>query len=789
MFRHSCLLLILGLISVQAYSQMPSFGWSVEISDREVLIGNPAVSNEPGEIRVYQRGLTGARWHHNATLRASDAKAGDLFGSAVAVKDDVLAIVAEQADDETSAVYVFERDMSSGAWTEKAKLGLPSTPDSLRLGSSVALVGDRLFAGVATQESGTVRVYSRSVDGWDEVGELQPSIDAAGFGTAIAADESNIYVGAPVHEGSGGVFVYSHSLSASGATIEMTILTHDGPPGLGTSLEVLGNGSVAAGAPGYVMGASDDSGPPPSGSVVVFSKTESGDWYATEVAPENGSPMNLFGLKLASAQNRLFVGAPGSNQFSGEILMYDIGESGTLTESGRTGGAEGDQLFGMAVAASGRVVVSTAPGANFGEGAASVLMTDLETGETSAESRIAPTPKVELFAASGVDCDEGTAGQFDCSDVDLLSFVPLDELGATDQVHLNDIWGWTDPETGREYGIVGKTNGTVFVDVTDPLNPMYIGQLPMTEGANPNAWRDMKVYKDHAFIVADGSGPHGMQVFDLTQLRDVESMPADFEESALYDNIHSAHNIVINEESGFAYIVGSQDGGETCGGGLHMVNIQEPTRPEFAGCFADAGTGRAGTGYSHDAQCVMYDGPDTAHRGKEICFGANETALSIADVTDKTAPVPLSTAAYPNVSYTHQGWLSGDQSHFFVNDELDELDGNVSGTRTLIWDVSDLDDPQLLREFISDNPSSDHNLYIRGNLMYQSNYLSGLRIFDISDVENPVEVGFFDTVPGAPDKAGFGGSWSNYPYFESGTIIITSMNEGLFLLRKQTLDI
>ncbi|WP_457653725.1 choice-of-anchor B family protein, partial [Rhodocaloribacter sp.] len=189
------------------------------------------------------------------------------------------------------------------------------------------------------------------------------------------------------------------------------------------------------------------------------------------------------------------------------------------------------------------------------------------------------------------------------------------------------------------------------------------------------------------------------------------------------------------------------------------------------------------------AQCVTYHGPDTEHRGREICFGANETALSIADVTDKAHPVALSQATYPNVGYAHQGWLTEDQRYFFMDDELDELQGKVEGTRTLIWDVSDLEDPQLVEEYVSNNKSSDHNLYIKGNLMYQSNYVSGLRIYDITDVEHPVPVGFFDTVPYGEDAPGFNGSWSNYPYFESGVIVVTSGKEGVFVLKKKDVDI
>jgi len=215
-----------------------------------------------------------------------------------------------------------------------------------------------------------------------------------------------------------------------------------------------------------------------------------------------------------------------------------------------------------------------------------------------------------------------------------------------------------------------------------------------------------------------------------------------------------------------------------------MVDIRTPKTPTFAGCFADPATGNARTGYTHDAQCVVYAGPDTAYRGRQICFNSSETALGIADVTDKANPQPISSAAYPNVRYAHQGWLTEDQRFFYMNDEGDEGAGVVPGTRTLIWDVSDLDEPVLAGQYIHDNPSTDHNLYVRGNLMYQSNYESGLRVLDVSNPTAPVLVGFFDTAPTGPDTPSMNGSWSNYPYFQSGTVVVTSIAEGLFILKR-----
>ena len=181
------------------------------------------------------------------------------------------------------------------------------------------------------------------------------------------------------------------------------------------------------------------------------------------------------------------------------------------------------------------------------------------------------------------------SADFDCSEVNILSFMPVQSLGANRGVRVNDVWGWTDPQTGREYALVGLTDQASFVDITDSQNPRYVGRLPMTEGARGSVWRDIKVFRDHAFIVSDGAGDHGMQVFDLTRLRDVGSEPVTFEADAHYDGIASAHNIVINEATGFAYSVGSSGGGETCGGGLHMIDINEPTEPSFAGCFGPRG--------------------------------------------------------------------------------------------------------------------------------------------------------------------------------------------------------
>lgn len=376
-------------------------------------------------------------------------------------------------------------------------------------------------------------------------------------------------------------------------------------------------------------------------------------------------------------------------------------------------------------------------------------------------------------ALSATPCVDGMAGEFPCQNVDLMAFLPLLEMGAANNDGGTDIWGWTDSQDGKEYALMALKSGTSFVDISDPANPIYLGKLA---GHNDSisGWRDIKVYNDHAFIVSEATN-HGIQVFDLTQLRSVISPPMSFTETAHYNGFGRRHNIVINEESGFAYGAGSLTD-QKCGAGLHVVNIQNPTKPTFAGCFSE-------TGYIHDAQCVIYNGPDSLYQGREICFNANADALTIADLTDKTGSILLVSKEYVGHGYTHQGWLTDDHAYFLLGDEYDELNDGYN-TSTYIWDVSDLDEPALIGIYRAETAAIDHNLYTRGDYVYQSNYSAGLRILESSEIANGKlsEVAYFDIYP-ANDAPNFNGSWSNYPYFDSGVIIISGRGEGLFIVR------
>lgn len=365
-------------------------------------------------------------------------------------------------------------------------------------------------------------------------------------------------------------------------------------------------------------------------------------------------------------------------------------------------------------------------------------------------------------------CENGMAGEYPCNGYDLMSHIDLLGLSANAG---NDSWGWTDPTTGKEYALMGLDNGTAFVDISTANEPIYLGKLATQ--TTPSSHRDIKVYQNYAFIVSESEG-HGMQVFDLTKLRNAINTPATFEADALYNEFEHAHNIVINESTGFAYAVGT----ETYDGGPHIIDIRDPLNPVAAGGYSLAG-------YSHDAQVVTYTGPDPDYIGKEIYIGSNRNTVALLDLTDKSDIKQISSISYENVAYTHQGWLTEDQKYFLVGDEVDELQtGNNS--RTIILDFTDLDNPKLHDNYTGPLTAIDHNGYVKENLYYLANYTGGMRVIDISDIENKNigEVGFFDSYP-LSNSRDFNGAWSVYPFFESGNIIISDIDNGLFIVRKK----
>ncbi|RLD28277.1 MAG: hypothetical protein DRI70_03700, partial [Bacteroidetes bacterium] len=377
-----------------------------------------------------------------------------------------------------------------------------------------------------------------------------------------------------------------------------------------------------------------------------------------------------------------------------------------------------------------------------------------------------------LLITAQTPCSGGLAGSYPCNGVDLQSYFSLAQLGATTG---NDSWGWTDPIDQKEYALVGLNNSTFFIDITDPVNPRRLGRL-MSSGSS-NWWRDIKTYQNHAFIVSEATG-HGMQVFDLTRLRGLSTDPnRTFTEDAHYSGFSKAHNIIINEDTGIAYVIGPN----IYSGGPHFIDISTPTSPTSLG-------GYSGKGYTHDAYVVTYDGPDPDYQGQEIFIGSNENEVVILDVTNKGSVQVISTITYPNFHYTHQGWFTEDKNYFIVGDEEDEVMDGVN-TKTIVFDLIDLDNPSIHFNYFGSISAIDHNGYVRGNRFYMANYRGGMRILKIDDIanQNMTEVSYFDTWPSS-NSAAFNGAWNVYPYFESGNLLISNYDTGFFVVKDPNYD-
>jgi len=349
-------------------------------------------------------------------------------------------------------------------------------------------------------------------------------------------------------------------------------------------------------------------------------------------------------------------------------------------------------------------------------------------------------------------------GDFEFQDMTLMSWLPLSSIGGGSTG--NDCWGYVS-SSGREYAIIGTSSHTVYVEVTNPGNAQVVDLI-----SGPNSlWRDIKTYGNYAYAVSEGGS--GIQVMSLAN---IDLGLVQLVNTVDDTGTSSTHNVVIDTDSGFLYRTGGGDNG------LRIYSLADPTTPTYVGSWPAR--------YVHDAQVVTYDsGPWS---GKQIAFccggfngGWDESGLCILDVTNKSNIIQLACVQHTNPNYSHQGWLSEDRQYFYLNDELDEQNtGSLTTTRIL--DVSDLENPFQAGTFTSGSTSIDHNLYVKGDMIFEANYTSGIRVFDASNPVAPIQVAYFDTWPGS-DGVSFNGLWSTYPYYPSGTIIGSDLERGLFV--------
>ena len=360
------------------------------------------------------------------------------------------------------------------------------------------------------------------------------------------------------------------------------------------------------------------------------------------------------------------------------------------------------------------------------------------------------------------------------------SQLPLNQMGGGSG---SSLYGWVDPQTKKEYALMGRSNGLSIVDITNPTKPIWVANVPKQAGTANTTWREPKVYKNTMYIGIDGTDA-GMQIVDLTRVRNYSGSVMTLAANSYYNGVSRIHTLAINKDTGFLYAMGTN----VASGGLHILNVaNNPAVPTPAGNWS-------GDGYTHEAQVLTYNGPDQAYRGHEISLsfngktGPTPDSFSIIDLTNKSSITRLSTKGYSQAGYIHQGWITNDHQYVFVNDELDETAGFTNGKRrTHLFNIQDLNNP-VYKGFVESGVTIDHNLYEKDGYLYQSDYTDGLQVYKIGNLasNDPKDwlrkAAYFDTYA-ADDSESFNGAWNNYPYFPSGNIAISDINGGLFVVK------
>jgi choice-of-anchor B domain-containing protein len=330
--------------------------------------------------------------------------------------------------------------------------------------------------------------------------------------------------------------------------------------------------------------------------------------------------------------------------------------------------------------------------------------------------------------------------------IDLVSITEFEN--ANNNYGVSDVWGYTD-EAGIEYAIVGHQFGTTILDVsTNPSQPIEIANIPGPSSGDYYYHRDYKTHEHHLYIVNEMyGGDVGMQVVDLSPLP--ENPP---EHHETYNQVTQSHNLWIDNESSLAFIEHHN------GDNIHIADLTNPSFPVYGGTFGNQAID------THDI--YTRNGVAYVSEGWQYKFG-------IYDVSDISNIQELATIPVPG-GYAHNAWLSSNGTHLVTTEET------VNKT-VKIWDISNLNNIELSGEYLGENGLA-HNVHVLNDLIYISHYSTGLKIVDIFDPEDPVEVGAYDTYHQG-DEDGYVGCWGAFPFTQNDYVYASDMQNGLFVFQ------
>lgn len=409
------------------------------------------------------------------------------------------------------------------------------------------------------------------------------------------------------------------------------------------------------------------------------------------------------------------------------------------------------------------------------------------TGQGADPEMLMAVMRTAGASAGPETCTNGMASGFACSAVDLVSQVALADFSGRPS-GANDVWGFVDLNSEREYALVGLRNGMAVFDIADPAAPVEIGTIPGTE----TGWRDIKVlqffdaeagrWRAYAYVSADGASDR-LTVVDLSGLPNrielVGRLTPDLRAHNLtMSGVDLTLNIALPQRE--AALI--QAGSNLNAGGFRAFSLTDPRAPALIS--------QAQFGYIHDGtSMVLHDPVQIAACPNrtdlcEVLADFNESTMDLWDITDPAAPTRLSSVSYPNARYVHSGSWTEDGRYVYVHDELAERDLGIN-TTVHIFDVADLLQPVRVGTWTGPDRAIDHNGYSRGNRYYISQYTRGLTVLDITTPTVPVRVGYFDSFP-VSNSASFSGAWGVYPFLPSRHILVSDIQAGLFVLQDGT---
>lgn len=309
----------------------------------------------------------------------------------------------------------------------------------------------------------------------------------------------------------------------------------------------------------------------------------------------------------------------------------------------------------------------------------------------------------------------------------------------------SDCWGYSAPG-GREYALLGVNAGVSIVDVTDSANVTEVDFVPFVNFS----WYDIKTYQNHMYVTSEGTA--SLLIVDLSPLPDSASVVGTF---PLFSS--APHNIFIDTSTGILYGVEDFNFNPS----VRIIDITSPGNPVELSSINPANNGAD----AHDVfvqDSVLY-----------IAEGISGS-IGIFDVSDPAGPSLVQRLSIPAAGYVHNVWVTGDNRYMVTTEE-------TVGRTVKVWDIQDINNISLVGEYLGESTLA-HNAHFKDDYLFISHYESGLKIVDVSNPSDVVEVGSYDTYPQG-ETPNFNGAWGVYPFARNGMIFVSDMQSGLYVVR------